>query len=67
MTSPVIAGNALPAFIGTPPGSTAPVREHCTRGNGGGFAAEVVCVLGSTVPGLACWSHVNPLIGALTL
>ena len=39
VTSPVIAGDALPAFIGTPPGSTAPVREHCTTGNGGGFAA----------------------------
>lgn len=45
MTFPVIAGDALPAFIGTPPSSpctsegTAPVREHDTRGNGGDFAA----------------------------
>lgn len=39
MTSPVIAGDALPMYIGTLPGSHALVREYDTRGNGGGFAA----------------------------
>ena len=38
MTFPVIAGDTLPTFIGIPPGSPRPVREHDTRGNGGGFA-----------------------------
>ena len=38
MTSAVIAGDTLPAFIGTLPGSHTLVREHCTMGNGGGFA-----------------------------
>ena len=37
MTSAVIAGDTLPAFIGTLPGSHAPVREYDTRGNGGGL------------------------------
>jgi len=55
VTSPVIAGDALPAFIGTPPGSTAPVREHCTRGNGGGF-----CTIRS-LPS-ACRRRVAPLM-----
>ena len=111
MTSAVIAGDTLPAFIGTLPSSHALVREYDTRGNGGGFApceplwrcvigvsepwmaqipplgrgevavlggkapksqttsvknsengwvvAEVVCVLGTTVPGLVWWSHAN--------
>ena len=31
-------GDAFPAFIGAPPGSLAPVREHDARGHGGGFA-----------------------------
>ena len=39
VTSPVIAGDALPAFLGAQPGSHALVREYDTRGNGGGFAA----------------------------
>ena len=39
MTFPVIAGDALPAFIGTLPGHHALVREYDTRGHGGGFAA----------------------------
>ncbi len=39
MTFPVIAGDTLPAFIGTLPGSHALVREYNTRGNGGGFCS----------------------------
>ena len=36
--TPTITGDAFLAFIGAPPGSAAPVREHDARGNGGGFA-----------------------------
>ena len=39
MTFPVIAGDTLPAFLGAQPGSHALVREHDTRGNGGGFCS----------------------------
>ena len=39
VTSAVIAGDTLPAFIGTLPGSHALVREYDTRGHGGGLAA----------------------------
>ena len=59
MTSPIIANDASHAFIGALPGSHALVREYDTRGNGGGFAAEAVCVLDTTVHGLACSSHAN--------
>ena len=39
VTSPVIAGDALPAFLGARPGSHALAREYDTRGNGGGFCS----------------------------
>ena len=39
VTSAVIAGDTLPAFIGTLPGSHALVREYDTRGHGRGLAA----------------------------
>ena len=31
-----------------------------------GVVAEVVCVVGTTVPGMVCRSHANPLLRALT-
>ena len=55
MTFPVIAGDTLPAFLGAQPGSHALVREHDTRGNGGGF-----CSIRS-LPS-ACHRRVAPLM-----
>ena len=56
--TPIILGDAPPTFIGTPPGSPAPVkgiasvREPDTRGNGGGFAP-----LGTSLRRVAGVSH----------
>ena len=52
---PVSVGVTLPAFIGAPTGSPAPVRERDARGNGGGF-----CTIRS-LPS-ACRRRVAPLL-----
>ena len=57
VTSAVIAGDTLPAFIGTLPSSHALVREPDTRGNGGGFCAM-------RTPLAVCHRRVGALDGA---
>lgn len=63
---PVIAGDTLMAFIGTPSGNPVPVRglaavrEPDTTGNGGGF-----CSMRSLLS--ACRRHVAPLVMQIPL
>ena len=66
VTSPVIADDAPPAFIGAPPGNPAPVRglapvrEHDTRGNAGVLHHENPPFGALPLRRSTCWAQRRP-------